>query len=289
MIVSIVGPTAVGKTKLSVELAKKYNGIIINADSVQIYKELNVGSAKIKEEEKEGITHYLLDIKSITEEYNIVEFQKDIRQIIDDNKDKNIFIVGGSGLYISAALYDYKFPKNIDSINYDELSNEELMALVLKKDPSTTLHINNKVRLINFLKQIKTQTNGNKLLYDVCFIGLTTSRETLYEKINERVLKMFDNGLEQEVQNLIKYKEDSRILKSAIGYKEVIGYISNECTYAEMVENIQKNSRRFAKRQYTWFNNKIDVTWVECNYENFNKSIIEAINIVEVFCRQDNK
>ena len=145
MILCVLGPTGVGKTKLSIALAKHYNGIIVNADSMQIYKGLDIGTAKVTEEEKEGIGHKLFDIKDVNEMYTVYDYQKDLRNILDNNKDKNIIIVGGTGLYIKAGLYNYVFEteNNINN-NYDNLTNEELYKLVLKKDKNSDIHINNR-------------------------------------------------------------------------------------------------------------------------------------------------
>ena len=274
MIIVIVGPTGVGKTKLSIELAKYYNASIINADAVQIYKGLDIGSAKITEDEKEGIKHYLLDIKDINEEYSVCDYQKDARKILDSNLDKNIIFCGGTGLYISAALTDYRFYEDENNLTYDEYSNEELYELVLKKDKNSKIDKNNRVRIIRFLNKKNIDLVKPILLYkNVIFIGLTTNREKLYEVINKRVDKMFDDGLIDEVKKLYKDNKDSKILNRAIGYKEVIKYLKQEISLEEAKELIKKNSRHYAKRQYTWFNNKMDIKWFNVNYENFAETI----------------
>lgn len=274
MIIVIVGPTGVGKTKLSIELAKYYNASIINADAVQIYKGLDIGSAKVTEDEKEGIKHYLLDIKDINEEYSVCDYQKDARKILDSNLDKNIIFCGGTGLYISAALMDYRFYEDENNLTYDEYSNEELYELVLKKDKNSKIDKNNRVRIIRFLNKKNIDLVKPILLYkNVIFIGLTTNREKLYEVINKRVDKMFDDGLIDEVKKLYKDNKYSKILNRAIGYKEVISYLNEEITLEEAKELIKKNSRHYAKRQYTWFNNKMDIKWFNVNYENFAETI----------------
>jgi len=282
MIICVVGPTGVGKTKLSVELAKKYNGIIINADACQIYKELNIGTAKIKEEEKCGIEHLLFDIKNPLEEYSVSDYQMDLRKLLEEYKDRNIILVGGTGLYITAGLYDYEFSE-MNNNDYSEYSNEELYNMCKEIDNNINIHVNNRRRLENFLNRSKKINKEPKLLYDVKFIGLTTSREVLYEKINNRVDEMFDEGLLTEVKSLYDKYGDVRILNSAIGYKEVIKYLKGEITLEESIELIKKNSRHYAKRQYTWFNNKMNITWFETNFDNFNKTI----NSVEDYL--DNK
>ena len=275
MIIAVVGPTGVGKTKMSIELAKEYNAAIINCDAVQIYKYLDIGSAKVCEDEKEGIKHYLLDIKNPNENYTVKDYQIDARKIIGNNKDKNLIFCGGTGLYLCAALMDYRFYEDEEnSENYDNLNNEELYNLALKKDKSCPIDRNNRVRLIRFLNKKNIEVVEPKLLYEnVLFIGLTTDRENLYKIINKRVDLMFENGLLEEVKNLYKKYPNSRVLKSAIGYKEVIKYLNNEITLEECIEEIKKLSRHYAKRQYTWFNNKMNIKWFDVDYNNFENTI----------------
>ena len=274
MIVAIVGPTGVGKTKMSVELAKRYNAIIINADAVQVYKGLNICSAKATEEEKDGVKHFLLDFKEPSENYTVSDYQKDAREIIAKYKDRNIIFCGGTGLYLCAALMDYRFYEDISNETYDDLTNAELYELALKKDKNVKIAKNNRVRLIRFLNKNPKEVVEPKLMYDnVFFVGLTTNRDNLYDIINNRVDKMFAMGLVDEVANLVKKYPNSRVLNSAIGYKEVISYLRGEYTLEETKELIKKNSRHYAKRQYTWFNNKMDVKWFLVNYAEFDKTI----------------
>ncbi len=281
LIIAVVGPTGVGKTKISELLAQKYQAIVINADAIQIYKELNIGSAKPKKEEKSCLEHYLFDIKSITEEYNVIDYQKDLRNIIKLNEDRNIIIVGGTGLYLMAGLYDYEFKRETNNINYENFSNEELYELALKKDSNMQIHINNRLRLIRFLKKENSSQNGNKLLYDVKFIGLTTKRDILYEKINQRVDHMIEEDLIDEVKSLYLYKNKSRVLNSAIGYKEIIQQLEGLISLEEAINRIKKNSRRYAKRQYTWFNNKMNINWFEVNFEDLNITLNEIISYLD--------
>ena len=283
MIIVVCGPTGVGKTKLSVMLAKKYNGIIINSDAVQVYKNMDIASAKVTEEEKEGIKHYLLDICSVDENYTIYDYQKDARKIIDDNKDKTIIMVGGSGLYQKAALYDYKLDlESSPSDDFEDLSNEELYSMALKKDPEMNIHQNNRKRLIRFLNKTNTVNEKSKLLYkDVIFIGLTTSREKLYDIINKRVDKMVENGLIEEARYFYQKDHNLKSLKTVIGYKELFKYFDGEISKEEALDLIKKNSRHYAKRQYTWFNHQVPTIWVETNYDNFNKTFDEVVNIIE--------
>lgn len=294
-VIVIVGPTGVGKTKLSIELAKYFNSEIINGDSVQIYKELNIGSAKVKEEEKEGIKHHLLDIKNIEDNYTIYDYQKDVRNKIEEFYTKGLtpIIVGGSGLYLKAALYDYKFNNEESKDNlYENLSNEEVYKLLMIKDEKEALklHVNNRKRVVRALNIIE-KSNKSKSdiveeqehlpLYDVCFIGLTLPRDLLYERINERVNIMIKDGLIEEVKNLYnQYKDKNYKSLQAIGYKELFSYFNNEITLEEAIELIKKKSRNYAKRQYTWFNNQFNTKWFNVDLNNFELTISEIINYV---------
>ena len=280
MIICVVGPTGVGKTKLSVMLAKKYNGIVINADATQIYKELDIGSAKIKEEEKEGIEHYLFDIKMPNEDYSVADYQKDGRELLKKYQDKNIVIVGGTGLYIKALLYDYSFSQ-MNNNDYSNLTNEQLYNMCKKIDNEIDIHPNNRRRLENYLNRVDKNKIEPKLLYNVKFIGLTTDRDTLYNKINKRVDDMLEEGLLEEVKTLKNKYSNANILKRAIGYKEIISYLNNEISLEEAVELIKKNSRHYAKRQYTWFNNQMDIKWFNTDYNDFNNTYLEVINYIE--------
>lgn len=273
MKIFIMGPTGVGKTKLSVELAKIYDAYIINCDAVQVYKGLDIGSAKVTEEEKCGIKHFLFDIKNPDEEYSVKDYQTDLRNLFDKYSKKNLIIVGGTGLYATAGAYDYRF-NDEEKKDYSNYSLEELYKLAKEKDINCNIDKNNRIRLERFLQKDLTPLVEPTLLYnDAIFIGLTTSRENLYKIINKRVDKMIDNGLVQEVKNLYTNYPKSKILKRAIGYKEIIDYLDNKITLEEAVDEIKKNSRHYAKRQYTWFNNKMDIKWFEVNFNNFNETI----------------
>lgn len=283
MILAIVGPTGVGKTKLSVELAKIYKAIIINCDAVQVYQNLNIGSAKVTEEEKENIPHFLLDFISPNEHYTVYNYQKDLRQILEENKEKNIILVGGTGLYLKAGLYNYEFKEETENNQYENLSNEELYQLALQKDKTCSIHPNNRKRLIRFLnKEGKEETIPPKPLYDAIYIGLTTDRDHLYKVINKRVDKMLQDGLVEEAKELFSKYSHSAILNSAIGYKELKKYFSKEISLEEAVDLIKKNSRHYAKRQYTWFNHQMDIHWFNVHYEDFSKTIKEVVEYIEI-------
>ena len=276
MIISIVGPTGVGKTKLSVELAKRFNAIVINNDAMQVYKKMDIGTAKPTESEKENVPHYLFDFVDVNTNYSVYDYQKDVRKLIEENKDKNIIFVGGTGLYLKAALFDYRFEEEKDGFDYDGYSNDELYDMVLKKDKNTKIHKNNRQRMIRFLNKNNTNIVEPKIIYDAIFVGLTTDRKELYKRIDKRVDQMIEDGLIDEVKSFYDKKIDSKALNTAIGYKELNKYFDGEITLEEAIDLIKKNSRHYAKRQYTWFNNQMDIKWFNTNYDDFNKTIEEV-------------
>ena len=290
MIIVITGPTGVGKTKLSIALAKKYNAEIINGDSVQIYKGLDIGSAKVTEEEKENIPHHLFDIKEVTEEYSIYDYQKDCRYLIDklEKDNKNIIIVGGTGLYIKSALYDYTLDDTNYSEQYEDKTTKDLYQELINLDKNIKVDANNRRRVVRALnyykatgKSINENNNGNKLLYDAIFIGLTMdNREKLYARINDRIDIMIKNGLIEEVKSFHDKKIYTKPLKQAIGYKELYDYFDNKISYEEAIELIKRNSRRYAKRQYTFFNHQFNIKWFNVNINDFNQTISEVENYI---------
>ena len=288
-VIVITGPTAVGKTKLSIELAKRYNGEIINADAVQVYKGLDIGSAKVTEEEKEDIPHHLFDIKEVDEEYTIYHYQKDCRKLIKEvqGRGKTPILVGGTGLYIKAALYDYKLTEEKETNTYDNLTDEELYNKLLEVDKDIVIDKNNRRRLIRALnyykennKSINTNTT-NKLLYDAIFIGLTTDRRILYDKINTRVDIMIKEGLLNEVKVFYDKNIRTKPLLNAIGYREIYSYFDGNISLEEAIDKINQNSRHYAKRQYTFFNHQLPVVWFETDYSNFNNTVEKVINYIE--------
>ena len=288
----IVGPTGVGKTDLSIELAKRFNAEIISGDSVQIYKGLDIGSAKITEEEKQGIKHYGIDELSFLDNYSVYDFQKMSRFNIEEisKKNKLPMIVGGTGLYIKSCIYDYEFVMHepVEFLDMDDKTNEELYEELKKLDEfsANKIHINNRKRIIRALTLCrlgtsKTENENNqqhKLIYDAFIVGCTVDRALLYERINNRVLKMIDSGLEQEIKGLLEkgltFENQSM---QAIGYKEWKDYFLNNISKEEVISLIQKNSRNFAKRQYTWFNNQMDVNWVNMLDKEEVNNIIDRI------------
>lgn len=288
-IIVITGPTGVGKTKLSIELAKKYNGEIINADSMQVYKELNIGTAKITDNEKENIPHHLFDIKNVFEEYTIYHYQKDLRNKIEEitNRGKRIIIVGGTALYLKAGLFDYSLEDNITNRDLSNFSDEELVNKLKKLDKNINIDFNNRRRVeraynyyLDNHKSITSNNNGNELLYPTIFIGLTTNRDNLYQIINNRVEQMIDNGLINEVKSLYDKNIRTKPLINGIGYKELYSYFDGNISYEEAIDKIKQNSRKYAKRQYTFFNNKFNIRWFDVNYNNFNETIKEVENYI---------
>ncbi|MDO4996615.1 MAG: tRNA (adenosine(37)-N6)-dimethylallyltransferase MiaA [Bacilli bacterium] len=287
-IIVIVGPTGVGKTKLSIELAKKLDAEIINGDSVSIYKRLDIGSAKPSIEEREGIPHHLIDIRDVDEEYNVFEYQRDVRKLIEDitSRGKRVIIVGGTGLYIKAALYDYNFTEiNGTDNTYDDLTNEEIYDKIKVYTDNIDIHINNRKRLVRLLNKYENKevitTNKDKLLYNIITIGLTTDRDFLYERINKRVDKMVANGLLEEINSLKEYYNKSRILNSGIGYKEFYDYLFNGQSLDITLDKIKQDSRRYAKRQYTFFNHQFDTNWFNVDFNNFNNTIEEVYKFIK--------
>ena len=288
MIIVVVGPTGVGKTKMSIELAKKYNAEIINADSMQVYKGLDIGTAKVREEEKENIPHHLFDICEVNDMYTVYDYQKDGRNKIKEleSKNKNIIIVGGTGLYIRALLYDYKFKEEKELDLYDDLTNEEILNKIKKYDSNIDIHVNNRKRLIRLLNKYEhdliEEKNGNKKLYNFIMIGLTTDRDNLYKIIDNRVDKMISDGLIEEVKYFYDKNIFTKAINTGIGYKELYKYFSNEISYAEAIDLIKKNSRHYAKRQYTFFKNQFDdIKWFNTNYNNFNETVSEVEKYIE--------
>lgn len=285
-IIVITGPTGVGKTKLSVKLAKKLNGEIINADSMQVYRGLDIGTAKIREEEKEMVPHHLFDICDVHDNYTIYNYQKDARSMISklERKRKTPILVGGSGLYIKAALYDYKLVNEEFHSEFTELSNEELLNEI-KKYYDTDIHINNRKRLVRELNKIKNNSNNisdiNEPIYDIVVIGLTTERDKLYEIIDKRVDTMVKDGLIREVKDLYDNNIRTKAIQTGIGYKELYKYLDGEITLDAAIELIKKNSRNYAKRQYTFFNNQMKVNWFNVDFDNFDNTINEVYEFIK--------
>lgn len=294
-VIVVIGPTSVGKTKMGVALAKKLNGEVISGDSMQVYRQMDIGTAKVTIEEMEGVTHHCIDILDPKDQYSVHDFQQTVRKQITEitNRGHVPIIVGGTGLYIKAALYDYTFSEmenNHDEINkkYKDYTNEQLYDHLKQIDEESAkiLHFNNRRRVLRAI-EIYEQTGQKKsemineqehiCLYDAYFVGLTLPRELLYERINLRVDLMMKNGLQGEMESLIKQglTRENQSMK-AIGYKEWFDYFEGKCDLNEVSENIKKHSRQYAKRQYTWFKNQFDVHWYDVCLENYSKTIEEV-------------
>lgn len=302
-VVSIVGPTASGKTELSINLAKKFNGEIISADSMQIYKEFDIVTAKPGVLDLKSVKHYLIGDLSVINEFSVSDFENFASQYITDinNRGRLPFLVGGTGLYLDSLLKNIKFEssKNSDENLRNELNkkeNEELFEILKKIDPESSrkIHINNKKRVIRAIEFFYTAgypiseqiENSQKTpsRYDVCKIGLNfRNRDVLYEKINSRVDKMFDMGIVAEVENVRKLNP-GKTASEAIGYKEILDYIDGNISLSQAKENLKQVTRRYAKRQLTWFRKDEKIHWIYIDeFENYQKIVSEAEEILKKF------
>ena len=303
-LIFIVGPTSVGKTKLSVDIAKEFSGEIISCDSMQIYREFNIGTAKITEEEIRGINHYMIDILDGNQKFNVSEYKKMVEkyiEIIYSHNNIPIF-AGGTGLYVNSILYDFKFTESEEPNNlreqitefYEKNGTNLLYDLLLYLDYSSRekIHKNNIKRVIRaievclntgkeFSKQCKDYENNNDK-YDYLIIGLTLDRKILYDKINSRVDIMINNGLVEEASSLYKkYGEYSQAF-TAIGYKEFIPYFKREITLESCIDNIKQNSRKYAKRQFTWFNRNESIHWIDVE-NGYDEVLFKSKKLVKDF------
>ena len=291
-VIAVCGPTAVGKTRMGVSLAEALHGEVISGDSMQIYRTMDIGTAKVTEEEMQGIIHHMIDIKNPDETFSVSEFQKEVRHYID-TIDMPI-VVGGTGLYIKGALYDYTFEETEskhDEIKakYAHYTNEELHQYLASFDPQSALdlHPNNRQRVLRAIeiyeesgkrKSDILEAQEHKPVYDIYFVGLTLPRPILYERIDlmieqgleEEVKKIYDSGLSRNAQSM-----------KAIGYKEWFDYFEGSKTKEQVIEEIKKHSRNYAKRQYTWFNNQFDVHWYDVNLEDFDSTIHQVLKDIE--------
>lgn len=293
-LIVLTGPTAVGKTKLSIELAKRISGEIISADSMQVYKHMDIGSAKIRPEEIEDIPHFLVDELEPSEEFNVVVFQQKTKQYMEEiyKRGHIPILVGGTGFYIQAVLYDINFSKDDDNHEIrEELENlakekgaEYLHKELRKIDPASAeaIHANNVKRVIRALEYYKLtgqkisehneEQRQNESPYDFSYFVLNDHRELLYERIDKRVDEMVAEGLIEEVQKLknMGYNR-SFVSMQGLGYKEILSYLDGEISLEEAVYILKRDTRHFAKRQITWFKREKEVIWVnkpEFNYDN---------------------
>lgn len=299
-VIAIVGPTASGKTALSVNLAKAIGGEVINGDAMQVYKGLDIGTAKITVEEMDGIPHHLFDVKEPDEPFSVAEYQLEVRKWIKDiqSRGKVPIITGGTGLYVQSVLFDFRFTeeaadlevRNRLEIELAEKGAEFLYEKLVELDPAGAekIHPNNHRRLVRALEIIevtgKTKSDheegvGHASLYDHIIIGLDMDRDVLYERINRRVDLMMEKGLLEESERL--WHDGIRGVQSvqAIGYRELHQFIEEKLPLDEAVELIKKNTRNYAKRQMTYFRNKLDVAWfdAEMDTNNIIKGILEIL------------
>jgi len=297
----IVGPTGVGKTKLSIALAKEFGYEVISGDSMQIYKGMDIGTAKVTKKEMDGVVHHLIDVKEVNENYSCADYQYEVRKKIDEiiSRGNKALIVGGTGLYLRSCLYDYSFTKeeNDDSISekYQSYSNEELYNYLLSIDneAASILHPNNRRRVLRAIEiyeksgLTKSETinkQEHKLIYDALIIGLDLERKLLHERQNKRVDQMIEEGLEKEVKELY-YKEGflQGTASKAIGYKEFFPYFENQISLDDAINLIKIHTHQYAKRQYTWFRNQMNVNWISVDLENFEKTIDDAKKLVRAW------
>ena len=278
-VVAIVGPTASGKTALSLELAKRLDGEIINGDSMQIYRDMTIGTAKILPEEMAGIPHHLLDIKDPDESFSVAEYQKLVREKIAEirSRGKLPIIVGGTGMYVQAVLFDYRFSEEAvdqelrDSLNQEleQFGPEKMHQKLMELDPQSAIHPNNARRVVRAIENLMSgQEKSDRQLtlspmYNEVIIGLDIPRDILYERINQRVDTMIERGLIEEVEALRQRGIREAQSIHAIGYKEIYSYLDEEESLEESIVKLKQNSRKYAKRQFTYFKNKLPIFWID--------------------------
>lgn len=300
-LVVLTGATSVGKSNLSIRLAQKLNGEIISADSIQVYRYMNIGSAKLKPEEMQGVVHHLIDVLNPDEDFNVVRFKEMALTSMESiyAKNKIPIIVGGTGFYIQALLYDIDFSDMAEDISFRRELDEMLMnngkiymhELLFQIDPESAakIHYNNSRRVLRALEY--NRMTGKKISehnsdqharlspYNFAYFVLNRPREILYQNINQRVDQMIENGLKEEVASLLKMGYERNLISmQGVGYKEMAAHLAGEAGFAETVETIKKNTRHFAKRQITWFKREKKVTWL--NYEDFNNEQDEVLEFI---------
>lgn len=295
-VVVIVGPTASGKTAISIELAKKINGEIISSDSMQIYKDMDIGTAKVTKEEMQGIKHYLVDCVLPNQRYTVSDFKKAAEEAIEEilSKGKVPIVVGGTGLYVNSLIYgieyqDMKFdeeyrnnlmkkaenPDGLEQLwNEANLIDPEAMKIISKNDKKRIIRV---LEIYKATGKTKTEqeilSRAKEIKYDYKVFGITMDREKLYERINKRVDIMINQGLEQEVRNLLNKYSNFPTAMQGLGYKEVKEYFDGKLSYEEMIEKIKQESRRYAKRQLTWFRANKDTIWLDSEKNTIKENI----------------
>ncbi|WP_438350973.1 tRNA (adenosine(37)-N6)-dimethylallyltransferase MiaA [Paenibacillus sp. FA6] len=299
----LLGPTAVGKTKMSIELAKLFGCEIISGDSMQVYRQMDIGTAKISVEEMEGIPHHLIDIHDPDKAYSVAEFQEQCHRLIGEihGRGRIPFIVGGTGLYIESVCYGFQFTDvgadevfRSEQLKYAESYGAEALHDRLKLvDPISAqrLHMNDQRRVIRALEihhltnttlsaQMAAQTKESP--YDLSIIGLTMDRQILYKRIEARIDQMIEQGLVAEVTDLMnKGYDKSLISMQGLGYKEIISFLEGELTWEETITLLKRDTRRFAKRQLSWFRHMKDISWVDVtDKENFSENFAQIHDII---------
>lgn len=286
-VIVITGPTASGKTNLSIELAKLFQGEIINADSIQIYQKLDIGSAKITPQEAENIKHHLINKIDPESSYNIYNFQKDVRKLI--SKIKTPFLVGGSGLYIKAALFNYELEPEEKKIKIEKLNLEEMLEIIKQKDPHLILDIKNPHRIIRayqqlFQTKLRSEKKGkNTPLFDILIIYLDIDRNILKERITLRLEKMLKKGFIEEVQNLLKQHPQANF--NIIGYKEIKDFLEKKINLNEAKNLIIQHTMKYAKKQKTWFKNQMSEAKIINPLEPQAKETI--VSLIKIFLKKE--
>ena len=307
-IIAVVGPTASGKTSLSVELAKKFNGEVVSCDSMQVYREMNIGTAKPSEAEMDGVKHHMIDFADPKTIYTCADYVRDAKKAIAEivSNGKVPIICGGTGLYLDSLLRgssfeetetDFEYRKELEELA-EKMGNEYIHNMLAAVDPESAdaIHYNNLKRVIRALEIYKccgiskSELDRRSKLYDSEYEALTiglrfTNRELLYERINRRVDIMLEMGLEDEIKRLVEMGvfESNGTAKQAIGYKELLGYINGHMSYESAVEQLKMATRRYAKRQMTWFSAHGDVNWIEVEEYNFKNIFNIASNLFNNF------
>ena len=294
MIIVITGPTGVGKTALSLEIAKQVDVEIISGDSMQIYRGMDIGTAKISKEAQNEVPHHMIDIIDPEQSFSVADYQKTVRSHIKDiqSRGKIPLIVGGTGFYIKSALHDFRFEgkassdafmKAHESMKPMELYNK---LRALDKDAAKKIHPHNKKRVLRALEKAKSGTplseekRGDVPLYDYLLLTLTMERDLLYERINNRVDEMLEEGLLKEAKDI--YERDiAKTAKGAIGYKELFEYFDGSISLEEATERIKQNTRRFAKRQITYFKHQFDPYWFTVDPKAFEKTVKAALDLID--------
>ncbi len=300
----VLGPTAVGKTELSLKIAKHINGEIISADSMQIYRKMDIGTAKASESDRKQVRHHLIDIVDPDQDFSVADYQKRVDDLIPKivKKGKIPILVGGTGLYIKAIIQGFLFPEMETNMELrsklekeaEKYGNEYVHNKLEEIDIelANKLHPNDLRRVIrgievyketgNTITYYKKKQEATPMRYNALKIGLTREREMLYERINQRINIMIENGLINEVKNLLDNGYDIRMTAlQGLGYKEIIRYINNEYSYDEAVRILKRDTRHFAKRQITWFKRDNDINWFNLSQKNAEQAFKEIVDLIE--------